>query len=366
MHIVVRKVSGQRMVVDLEDLDEMSIFEVKQLVEMEWEDTPSDEQVLIFKGKILKDDDVVNEVGIKDGATVILTKKKAKKKASPTRPTATAPAPMPAAPAGNPMIPPHMQEMMNNPFMQQMMDNMLSNPDFMEAMVSNNPQMQEVMRQNPELRHALRDPDTIRQAMQMLRDPSSMQQAMQNQDRAIANISNMPGGFNALSRMYNQVQAPMEDAMTMREAALNTTISEVDTSSGPTSSAMPNPFARPSPSSTATSSNNSTNNTTSNLNQANPNPFGANPFASNAFAFPFQQNQTQQQAPQNPFQAFPQFGGFPQPQQPAQQPYRFATQMTYLWNQGYTDRAENREALEETNGNLELAMAILLADRDDD
>merc|ERR1719361_1613912 len=125
--------------------------------------------------------------------------------------------------------------------------------------------MQEVMRQNPELRHALRDPDTIRHAMQMIRDPQAMQEALQNQDRAIANISNMPGGFNALSRMYNQVQAPMEDAMSMRESQLNTRITEVDTSTGPTSSAMPTPFARPSSGTSATSSNSSNN--TSNLNQ---------------------------------------------------------------------------------------------------
>merc|ERR1719228_43000 len=107
-------------------------------------------------------------------------------------------------------------------------------------MIGNNPQMQELMRQNPELRHALRDPDTIRHAMQMIRDPQAMQEALQNQDRAIANISNMPGGFNALSRMYNQVQSPMEDALAnMQNQQESTAISDVDQNSGPNSSAMP-------------------------------------------------------------------------------------------------------------------------------
>merc|ERR1719495_962766 len=111
-------------------------------------------------------------------------------------------------------------------------------------MIANNPQMQAVMQQNPEIRHALRDPDTIRHAMQMIRDPQAMQEALQNQDRALANISNMPGGFNALSRMYNQVQAPMEDAiMGMQEQREQTVITDVDTSTGgPTSNAMPNPW----------------------------------------------------------------------------------------------------------------------------
>lgn len=360
MHIVIRKVSGQRMVVDMEDLADLSIDEVKQLIELEWSDLTSDKIVLIFKGKILKDDDVVKNLGIKDGATLILTKKKPKKKPSPKK---AVPTPAPAPPQ-NPMLPAHMQEMMNNPMMQQMMDRIMSNPDFMEAMIANNPQMQAVMQQNPEIRHALRDPDTIRHAMQMIRDPQAMQEALQNQDRAIANISNMPGGFNALSRMYNQVQAPMEDAMTMRDPDLETSISEVDTSTGPNSSAMPNPFAEnnqpanpPNPFANFGRQNNANNN------NASPNPFMP-------FGFPMQNNNNNANRP-NPFaqannNAFPMFNLFGPPVQQQQQPDRFATQMTYLRNQGYSNEALNRSALEETDGNLELAIAIILAEQDDD
>jgi ubiquilin len=358
MHIVIRKVSGQRMVVDMEDLADLSIDEVKQLIELEWSDLTSDEIVLIFKGKILKDDDVVKDLGIKDGATLILTKKKLKKKPAP-KPVAR-PAP---APPQNPMLPAHMQEMMNNPMMQQMMDSMMSNPDFMEAMIANNPQMQAVMEQNPEIRHALRDPDTIRHAMQMIRDPQAMQEALQNQDRAIANISNMPGGFNALSRMYNQVQAPMEDAMTNRDPEMETSISEVDTSTGPNSSAMPNPFAQNNRPSNQPAPNPFAN--FGRQNNAAPNPFG------NMFGSPMQNNNNANRA--NPFaqannnNAFPMFNLFGPPvQTPPAQPDRFATQMTYLRNQGHSNEALNRSALEETDGNLELAIAIILAEQDDD
>lgn len=369
MHIVVRKVSGQRMVVDLEDLEELSICEVKQLVEIEWSDLESDQMVLIFKGKILKDDDVVNEMGIKDGATLILTMKKSMKKAAPK----PKPAPAPAPPA-NPMMTPQMQQMLNNPFMQQMMDNLMSNPDFMEAMLANNPQMQQVMQSNPELRHALRDPDTMRQAMQMLRDPLAMQEALQNQDRAIANISNMPGGFNALSRMYNQIQAPMEDAMTMRDPSLDTTISEVDTSTGPNSNAMPNPFAAtnngpsparsaPTPARSAPTSNPNLNaNLFANFGTQNAQP---NPFMN--FGFPFAPPQNQNQPSNNTTQPFAQANTFAMPSffSSMPQPNRFSNQLAYLRSQGYTNDAENQQALEETNGNLELAIAILLANRDE-
>ena len=35
---------------------------------------------------------------------------------------------------------------------------------------------------------------------------------MRNQDRAMTNIENMPGGFHALERMFRDVQEPMMNA----------------------------------------------------------------------------------------------------------------------------------------------------------
>ena len=41
--------------------------------------------------------------------------------------------------------------------------------------------------------------------MEMMRNPNAMQQAMRSQDLAMSQIENLPGGFNALRRMYEEV-----------------------------------------------------------------------------------------------------------------------------------------------------------------
>merc|ERR1719181_2362433 len=108
----------------------------------------------------------------------------------------------------------------------------------LQSMFESNPQLQQILDQNPQIRHVLNDPETLQQAMEAVRNPEVYQEMLRNQDRAIANISNMPGGFNALSRMYNQVQAPMEDALlNMGGPREETVITNVDQTQGPSSTA---------------------------------------------------------------------------------------------------------------------------------
>lgn len=44
------------------------------------------------------------------------------------------------------------------------------------------------------------------QAMEMMRNPNAMREAMRSQDLAMSQIENHPEGFNALRRMYEEVQ----------------------------------------------------------------------------------------------------------------------------------------------------------------
>ena len=46
----------------------------------------------------------------------------------------------------------------------------------------------------------------LRQTMEMMRNPNAMQQAMRSQDLAMSQIENLPGGFSALRRMYEEVK----------------------------------------------------------------------------------------------------------------------------------------------------------------
>ena len=53
------------------------------------------------------------------------------------------------------------------------------------------------------------------EAMRAMQDPSVMQEMVRSQDRAMSNISNHPGGFDALRRIYRDIQEPMMSAAQM-------------------------------------------------------------------------------------------------------------------------------------------------------
>lgn len=78
-----------------------------------------------------------------------------------------------------------------------------------------------------------------------------MQQAMRSQDLAMANLENHPEGFNALRRMYEDVQEPMMEASTnptqRGTSDTNTTTPTTNpwSTGAPNSSALPNPWGSP-------------------------------------------------------------------------------------------------------------------------
>ncbi|XP_025770958.1 ubiquilin-4 [Puma concolor] len=231
-----------------------------------------DQLVLIFAGKILKDGDTLNQHGIKDGLTVHLVIKTPQKAPDPAATTASSPStPDPAsAPSTTPASPAapaqpstsgsatsdagsgsrrstgfggllglgslglgsanfmelqqQMQrQLMSNPEMlSQIMENplvqdMMSNPDLMRHMIMANPQMQQLMERNPEISHMLNNPELMRQTMELARNPAMMQEMMRNQDRALSNLESIPGGYNALRRMYTDIQEPMFSAAREQE-----------------------------------------------------------------------------------------------------------------------------------------------------
>ncbi|NXV24702.1 UBQL1 protein, partial [Cepphus grylle] len=48
--------------------------------------------------------------------------------------------------------------------------------------------------------------------LELARNPAMMQEMMRNQDRALSNLESIPGGYNALRRMYMDIQEPMLNA----------------------------------------------------------------------------------------------------------------------------------------------------------
>ncbi|XP_043117501.1 LOW QUALITY PROTEIN: ubiquilin-4-like [Puntigrus tetrazona] len=298
-----------------------------------------DQLVLIFAGKILKDGDTLGQHGIKDGLTVHLVIKTAQKtsgggssqtsassgpgpsqgntagtaNSSPPgnlgTPQGTGPSPTPTQPpnilagfgdlsglanlgmgSANFMeLQQQMQrQLMSNPEMlSQIMENplvqsMMSNPDLMRQMIVANPQMQQLMERNPEISHMLNNPELMRQTMELARNPAMMQEMMRNQDRALSNLESIPGGYNALRRMYTDIQEPMFSAA--REQFGNNPFSALggnaDNSGTPPSRTenrepLPNPWGPPdTAAATTTGTATTTSSTTSSTTPSVSNPLG--------------------------------------------------------------------------------------------
>lgn len=174
-------------------------------------------------------------------------------------------------------------EMMNSIMNSPMMQSMMSNPELIRTMMESNPQMRQLLETNPELRHMLDDPELMRRSMEMMRDPNAMRNAMRNNDLAMSQIENIPGGFSALRRMYEDVQEPMMDAMASGNTDTSTgsspSSSTTPSGSGAAGTAMPNPWGAPTTGNTSGQSTTSTSGAnTSNLfgnNAGGFNPWGA-------------------------------------------------------------------------------------------
>lgn len=230
-------------------------------------DVPADQQRLIYKGRILKDDQTLLSYGLQADHTVHMVRGSA-----PSASPAAAAAPPPAANSGSPTSTPAVtrgvssndspnlgganlgaslfpglgfnplgggnatsglfgaglpdfeqaqqqlaqnpsmiRDMMNTPAIQ----NLMNNPELMRTLIMSNPQMRELVDRNPELGHILNDPSILRQTLEAARNPELMREMMRNTDRAMSNIESTPEGFNMLRRMYENVQEPFLNATTM-------------------------------------------------------------------------------------------------------------------------------------------------------
>ncbi|XP_077510012.1 ubiquilin [Amblyomma americanum] len=237
---LVIKTAKEKKVVKVEE--SASVKELKEQVSKEF-GAPLEQLCLIFAGKILKDQEPITAHNIKDGLTVHLVIRSAASARGdgarrPDEPTAgSQPSGVPPNPFGSGVgglpgfsglnlgsgtfvemqqrmqrellsNPDLLRQLMENPFVQSLM----SNPDYMRQLIVGNPQMQQLMERNPEINHLLNNPEMLRQTMEMVRNPSMLQELMRTQDRAISNLESAPGGYNALRRMYTELQEPIMNA----------------------------------------------------------------------------------------------------------------------------------------------------------
>lgn len=153
------------------------------------------------------------------------------------------------------MNPALLSQMMNNPVLTQMTDSILANPDLTSNLfrqMTNNPQMQQLIERNPELNHIISNPEIMRQTLRMMSNPSAMEELTRTQDRAMSNLESLPGGYNALQRMYHELQEPMLNAAqeqfgnrfqpSANANAANATVTTPNTTEN--REPLPNPWAR--------------------------------------------------------------------------------------------------------------------------
>jgi hypothetical protein len=149
-----------------------------------------------------------------------------------------------------------------------------------------------------------------------------MKEMQRNTDRAIANIENLPGGFDALKKMYHQYQEPMtgsrprndvqEDRMN-EQMARRLNVEAVSTERV-NDKPLPNPWAPPTPLSFDS-------------------PF---PFQQSAFARPTTSS-------------------------PADLETTYARQLSVMEDMGFTDKRRNIQALVRVGGDVDAAIDFLIS-----
>ena len=190
---------------------------------------------------------------------------------------------------------------MENPAVQQLM----SNPDYVRTLLTSNPQMQQLMERNPEVSHMLNNPELLRQTMEMVRNPAALQELMRTQDRALSNLESIPGGYNALRRMYTDLQEPMLNAAQEQFGGGNPFAALSNSNDMNTSAQrienrepLPNPWAPRTTQSTPTTTTNTTSGITTNSSAPN-----AGVFQSRGMQSLMQQMMENPQLMQNTFNA---------------------------------------------------------------
>lgn len=170
-----------------------------------------------------------------------------------------------------------MRQILDNPIMQ----NFYSSPELFRSIITNNPHFQQLIERNPELNHVLSNPEILRQTFEMMRNPAAFQELMRSHDRALSNLESLPGGYNALRRMYTEFQEPMLNAAQEQYgvnsfASSNTPSTTTNTAPSNTENRepLPNPWDR-----SANATNNNSNQTTASTTTTNStSQSGSSPF----------------------------------------------------------------------------------------
>ncbi|GFE54338.1 ubiquitin family protein, putative [Babesia ovis] len=253
INVTIKISGGETFVVEAEPT--MTVLELKAKCADRAGATPENQR-LIFKGRIVKDEDTLDSLKVEDGNTIHLVRSGAKRSSpvdqvsgtqSESSPLSPPTSGMPGAATGTnvsaPMAgafpfgqqgqfsPDMFQQMMqgmggfggmggmpgltgmedlnpqtaaallNNPMVQEMMQQISNNPQLLKDIVGSNPMLQPMLQQNPMLNQMMNNPELLRSIMRpgMLQAGLQLHQSMQQQQGGAAATSPGAGTENMLN-----------------------------------------------------------------------------------------------------------------------------------------------------------------------
>ena len=244
----------------------------------------------------------------------------------------------------------------NNPLSH---DNIVNTSNIFHHFSENVPQFRTFVDSHPEIQSALSSPDTNEIINQLIRNPSRLNDFMMRHDQELRNIESLPGGYSALERLYKDIQEPLQNVFEdlVPNSYDDNNQNQLGTSQNPNNAENRRPLDNPweSPPNLEQVGNSSQRH----INMENSSfidfckrIFDNNPSLTSTngvfsqINFPPNSNRTQITShTTNSFEQLEQ---------------RFHIQMEILLNMGFTDRNRNLEALSLSNGDIELAVNILL------
>ncbi|KAJ3324484.1 hypothetical protein HDV06_006895 [Boothiomyces sp. JEL0866] len=364
MHLQARLSNGTTLPINTNDSEHTTVLDLKNLIA-----AASGESVegmrLVCRGRILNgDQELLSMYSVSNSDVIHVARARPSETArvTPTTPRVN----------GKTYTNAEMEAWMQSPMAQQL----LSNPQFLQSVIQSDPRLQRLAQENPEAMRAMSDPSFLREISQASRNPRLMQEMMRNQDRALTNIENVPGGFHQLSSMFKTLQGPLSNPDPSTEEA-NRQMAErlgaisPSKSDGPNTLALPNPWNPQRNVTTPTNRTNLSPSTTTPTQGMPFSPIGFNPYMMN---FPplgqaSTQPQTQTQSPTNPQAMFQQLAMMQQMMRPAQMPapanqepveVRYREQLATLREMGFTDEEKNKRAILAAAGNTDAAIEFIL------
>lgn len=105
------------------------------------------------------------------------------------------------------------QELISEVMQHPLVQNLFGDTEHVRQMIMSVPQMRQLAEQNPEIGHILTNSDFLREMIDGATSSAVMDEIIRNHDRALSNLESVPGGYSALQQLYNDIEAPMLNAV---------------------------------------------------------------------------------------------------------------------------------------------------------